>query len=259
MSAEFRIEIDGQPATAEQLRDAAFAGYGHFTAMQVRRRRVRGLDLHLARLDQGNTEMFGTGLDGDLVRDRIRHALGDAVSDASVRVYVVATRTGAICLAVTIRPPADDPASLWRLRSVPYLRSVPHLKHASDFGQSYYGDLARRDGYDEALLTGPDGEIAEGSVTNICFWDGSAITWPDAPHLRGITMGLIEPRLPGHGIPVRHATVRLAGLGAFSAAFVTNSRGIAAVSQIDDHRFQSDLKPLTTLTDIYESVPWDPI
>src|SRR5215469_11134450 len=85
-----RIEIDGRSATTGDLRAAAVSNFGHFTAMQVREHRVRGLKLHLARLDAANVELFGTGLDGDLVRSRIRHALGDT-RDASVRVHVYPT------------------------------------------------------------------------------------------------------------------------------------------------------------------------
>jgi hypothetical protein len=55
------MEIDGRDATVEQLSTIAPAGYGHFTAMQVRQRRVRGLGLHLDRLGAANHEMFGAG------------------------------------------------------------------------------------------------------------------------------------------------------------------------------------------------------
>lgn len=82
------IEIDGAPATAGQLSAIAPAGYGHFTAMQVRNRQVRGLDLHLARLDAANREMFGVALDTAGVVGYTRHALGERTRDASVRVNV---------------------------------------------------------------------------------------------------------------------------------------------------------------------------
>src|SRR5256885_7112437 len=41
----FTSLIDGQPATAAELAALAFAGHAHFTAMQVRDGRLRGLDL----------------------------------------------------------------------------------------------------------------------------------------------------------------------------------------------------------------------
>jgi hypothetical protein len=63
-----RIEIDGHAATAARLGFRALFNYGHFTAMQVRRDRVRGLRLHLERLDAATTELFGTGLDGPTCR-----------------------------------------------------------------------------------------------------------------------------------------------------------------------------------------------
>ncbi|HEV3292987.1 MAG TPA: hypothetical protein VG123_28765, partial [Streptosporangiaceae bacterium] len=69
------VEIDGHRATVEQLSAAAPAGYGHFTAMQVRNGRVRGLNLHLARLDAANRELFGAGLGTAAVLGYIRHAL----------------------------------------------------------------------------------------------------------------------------------------------------------------------------------------
>ena len=59
-----RIEIDGLGASPEQLCAAALDSCGHFTAMQVRNRRVRGLDLHMARLDSANRELFGGWLPG---------------------------------------------------------------------------------------------------------------------------------------------------------------------------------------------------
>jgi hypothetical protein len=55
------IEIDGAPADLAALRAVLLGGYGHFTAMQVRDGRTRGLDLHLRRLDAGNRELFGGG------------------------------------------------------------------------------------------------------------------------------------------------------------------------------------------------------
>src|SRR5579863_7319871 len=195
-----RIEIDGAAPSAEQLAAAALDDYGHFTTMQVRSRRVRGLGLHLARLNAAHREMFDHPLDGDLVVRLIRHALATAdVADASLRVLVRHLEDQP-SLMVTIRPPGGLPGSPWRLRSVPYQRPAAHLKHLGDFGQSYFQRQVKRDGYDEALLTGPDGVIAEGSVTNIAFFDGSAITWPDAPVLAGITMQLLQQRLGDFGL-----------------------------------------------------------
>ncbi|MBK3547907.1 aminotransferase class IV [Streptomyces sp. MBT60] len=138
------IELDGRPATEETLRIPALYGFGHFTALQVRDGRVRGLGLHLARLDAANRELFGLPLDGDRVRELIRHALaGAGRRDASVRVNAYlppgATRT---TLMVTVREPAVMPSGARSLMSVPYARTAPHIKRPGEFGQTYYGVLA---------------------------------------------------------------------------------------------------------------------
>ena len=252
------IEIDGQDATVAQLRAASVAHYGHFTAMQVRDGRVRGLDLHLARLDAANREVFGAGLDTTRLRHQVRHALSAWGEDASVRICVYQTPDGTAVM-VTVRPPASPQATPWRLRTVPYQRPLAHIKHLADFGQSYFQRLAQREQFDEALLTGAAGAISEGSITNIAFADGDGIVWPSAPALAGITMQLLERALPGQGVSSRHAPVHTADLGSFTAAFVTNSHGIVPVGQIDDLVLPVDDTLTRLLTETYESAAWDPI
>ena len=252
------IEIDGQDATVAQLRAASVAHYGHFTAMQVRDGRVRGLDLHLARLDAANREVFGAGLDTTRLRHQVRHALSAWGEDASVRICVYQTPDGTAVM-VTVRPPASPQATPWRLRTVPYQRPLAHIKHLADFGQSYFGRLAHRNRFDEALLTGPGGAICEGSITNIGFSDGDGLVWPNAPALAGITMQILERTLPAYRVSSRRAPVHTADLGSFTTAFVTNSHGIAPVGQIDDLILPVDSTLTRMLTEAYESAGWDPV
>jgi branched-subunit amino acid aminotransferase/4-amino-4-deoxychorismate lyase len=253
-----RVELDGHPATAEDLGFLTVGGYGHFTAMQVRGGRTRGLDLHLSRLDAATRELFEDGLDGDLVRDRIRHALGDDIADASVRVNVFWPED-ALVILVVVRPAAPEPSAPLSLRTVPYQRPVPHVKHLGGFGQTYYRRLAERDGFDEALLTTPDGVVSEGGITNVACYDGTTLIWPAAPALDGITMLLLERYLPGQGVPTRRAPVCVSDLPSYVTVVATNSRGIAAVERVDDRPLSVDRPFMKTLLSTYEAVPWDPI
>lgn len=255
-TAGITLEINGQAATADELRVLALGGYGHFTAMHVRGGRTRGLRLHLDRLEAASREMFGAELDGGRVRDFIRHAMDPQMPDASVRVIVhQPVGQEPPWVLVTVRPPADPlPAS--RLRPVAYQRSLAHLKRTGDFGQHYYGRLAKQSGFDEALLTGPDGLISEGSTTNIGFFDGSSVVWPAAAMLAGVTMQLASARL---ALPQRHRPVRVADLGSFEAVFITNSHGVAAVTEVDGCRLPVDTAFMGMLNGCYESVPWDEI
>jgi branched-subunit amino acid aminotransferase/4-amino-4-deoxychorismate lyase len=254
------IEIDGSAPTTEDLRARALENYGHFTAMQVRGGRVRGLGLHLARLDGANRELFGPGLDGGLVRAHLRHALGTNHPDASVRVYVTRPEPDRpVSIMVTVRPPDGLPDGPRSLQTVPYQRVLAHIKRIGDFGQAYYGRLAERNGFGEALLTDGLEAISEAGTSNIGFFDGTSVIWPDAPMLAGITMQLLEPRLPSAGLPVRRAPVRLADLSTFAAAFVTSSRGIAPVGRVDELPMALEPGLTKTLTQVYDAVPWDEI
>ncbi|MCP9979993.1 aminotransferase class IV family protein [Actinomadura madurae] len=245
-----RIEVNGRPATAEALAHPALVNYGHFTAMQVRGGRVRGLDAHLRRLDAATRELFGTGLDADRVRDLIRHATGD--EDASVRVNVHRPDAEPV-IQVAVRPPVEAPSSPQGLLPVVYERPVPHIKHVGGFGQIHFGLQAQRAGFDDALLVLRDGRVAEGGITNIGFFRDGGVVWPDAPMLRGITMHLIDERLrPGR------EEIRPDDLPTFDGAFVTNSLGVAPVTRIGDVTYQvSDL--MASVDKAYASVPWDRI
>ncbi len=253
MSFRSRLEIDGRPVSAEVAWWTA--SFGHFTAMQVRGGRTRGLDLHLRRLEVANRELFDAGLDGEHVRALIRHALGDT-TDASVRVYVFETEAES-AIMVTVREPGGV-RSPQRLLSVRYLRPDAHLKHLAT-GQGYYSRVARRSGFDDALLTGADGLVSETATANIGFFEEGGVVWPDAPLLEGITMQLLERKLPELGVSSRRATVRLGDIGSFEGAFLSYARGVAAVGGVDDTDLPISAECMQSLVDAYDSVPWDTI
>ena len=243
------IEINGDPVDAATLWSTT-SGFGHFTAMQVRAQRTRGLSLHLRRLEAATQELFGAELDHARVRELVRHALG-GVQDASVRVYVFESDRDPAVM-VTVKEPGGV-SGLQRLQSVRYQRPDAHLKHLAT-GQGYYGRLARRNGFDDALLTSANGSVSETAIANIGFFDGSGIVWPDAPLLHGITMQLLEQRLPA-----RREPVRVQDIAAFSGAFVANARGVAAVSHIDDVSLPVHAGRMNVVEEAYAAVPWEAI
>jgi branched-subunit amino acid aminotransferase/4-amino-4-deoxychorismate lyase len=221
--------------------------------MQVRARRTRGLALHLARLEAANRELFEAELDDKRVRELIRHALRD-VEDASVRVYAFES-DGEPTIMVTVKQPGGV-STPQRLQSVRYQRPDAHLKHLAT-EQGFYSRLARRNGFDDALLTTSDGVISESSVANIGFFDGSGVVWPAAPFLHGITMQLLERKLVELGVPSRRAPVRLHDIASFEGAFLSNARGVAAVSQVDGMSLPMQARRMETIADAYASVQWD--
>ena len=254
-----RLEVDGHPATLEQVQALDLSPRGHFTALQVRGGGTPGLDFHLARLDAASRELFGSGLDGELVRGYIRRAL-DGTPDASVRVNVfVPDGASTPSAMVSVRPPAAPPSRPQRLQSVAYQRPLAHLKHSTGFGQNYFGGLASANGFDEALFTGPDGAISEGSITNIAFLDGDALVWPAAPALRGVMMQVLQRELTAAGVPWRQAPVHLADLPGLGGALVTNSHGMAPVASIDDLVLPASTGLYANAAKLLAAAPYDTI
>lgn len=247
------IEIDGTEPSAERLLETVSSS-GHFTAMQVRGGKARGIALHMRRLEAADRELFGVGLDAERVRALIRHALGDT-GDASVRVYVY-EGSGQPVTMVTVKPPAEI-STPQALMSVRYQRPDAHVKHVAT-DQGHYRRLAQRMGFDDALLTGYEGVVSETSMTNVGFFVAEGVLWPDAPMLHGITMQLLEAALPTVGLTSRRVPVHLSDVAAFDGAFLTNARGVAAVSRIDAQPMPVP-GAMATLADAFASLPWEPI
>lgn len=158
----------------------ALVNYGHFTSMQVRRGRVRGLDLHLSRLGVAHLELFGATLDTVGLRSLMRGAVADQ-ADASLRVTGYEVEPGVPRVMTAIRPAAEAPTWAQTLTEVRYVRPLPHLKHVGSFAQIRYGLLAERAGFDDALLVSDDGRVVETTTANVGIISGQEVVWPDAP------------------------------------------------------------------------------
>jgi branched-subunit amino acid aminotransferase/4-amino-4-deoxychorismate lyase len=248
--------VDGQDADAAALAIPSLKNFGHFTSMQVRRGRVRGLHNHLRRVDAAHRELFGRGLDAGLVR--ARWALAAARQpDAYLRATFYDTPDGRTHDFVALRPPLNLAQAPQRLRSVSYVRLLPHLKHVGTFAQIYYGQQAERDGYDDALLTTGEGAIAETTIANIGFVAGRRVVWPAAPVLHGIGQQLLEDALPASGLPHERRPVYLADLPAFDGAFTVNSTGVVPVAQIDGHVFAQPGAVIAEIIKAHAGLPWE--
>jgi len=228
-------------------------GWGHFTAMQVRAGRTRGLDLHLARLEAAHREVYGKSLDGDLVRARIRHAL-DGQPDASVRVY--GYWAGLIVTVLGPREMADRPHAM---KVQHFQRPLARLKHVGSWGQGRYHESARAAGFDEGLLTDEEGRISEGAITNVGFWRDGTVIWPEAPKLDGITMLVLRRELKSRGIPQAETVVRVPDLPAYDGMILCNARGWAPVGRVDDTLIRLDDVFTDAISAAFASCPRDEI
>lgn len=225
----FVVQRNGRAATTEELTPLAFAGYAHFTAMQVRGGQVRGLDLHLARLRSASVELFGRALPDDQVRAYLRAALDAGPADLSLTATVYSpagefTAAGSEPeVLVRTGPAASGPAGPLTLAAVEHERVLPAVKHVGEVAKTYFLRQAVGQGFDDAAFADRRGRLSEASIWNLAFWDGTAVVWPKAEMLVGTTMGIVRRQLDRMGVPQRTQEISLADLPTLAGAVVMNS------------------------------------
>ena len=223
--------LDGVTPTVADLTPLAFAGYAHFTAMQVREGGIRGLDLHLKRLRLASERLFGRATPDDEVRRRLRSAVQASEPDLSLTAtmfesvgeFTSGSDGVGLRLLVRTAPPASGPEGPLRLAVVEHERAVPTVKHVGEAAKTYYLRQAAAEGYDDAAFADRRGRLSEGTIWNLAFWDGSSVVWPDAEMLTGITMAILRRQLDLLGVPQRVREITVDDLAGLAGAVVMNS------------------------------------
>lgn len=227
----FVVQHNGRTATDTDLGPLAFAGYAHFTAMQVRGGQVRGLDLHLARLRQASMRMFGQALPDDVLRGYLQTAIAAGPSHLSLMATVFSpagefTVAGAdVVPEVLVRtaPASNGPAGPLSLAVFEHDRVLPEIKHVGEVAKTWFLRQAVEQGFDDAAFLDRAGHLSEGSIWNLAFWDGEAVVWPHAAMLFGTTMGVVQRQLAVLGVAQRVQPVKVQDLSAMAGAVVMNS------------------------------------
>jgi branched-subunit amino acid aminotransferase/4-amino-4-deoxychorismate lyase len=241
-----RSELNGGAVGMDDLRALALMNYGHFTSMQVLDGCVRGLDLHLQRLDRSTRELFGHPLDIETTRAYMRRVVGEVTGPISLRVNVFSRELDRDRLALPARPDVlvttstarTISATPLRVRSVRYERESPHIKHVGTFGLFQQRRLAQMAGYDDALFVDATGAVSEGSIWNVGFFDGERVIWPDAPALDGTSMQLLKAGLHERADAMLRRRIELSEIASFRAAFFTNSScAVCPIASIDGIEF----------------------
>ncbi|MEU0271828.1 aminotransferase class IV [Streptomyces sp. NPDC006307] len=252
--------LDGQPVTPDDLLPLALTNLGHFTTLRVDAdRRTRGLSLHMDRLVRDCAAVFGADLDTGRVRAHVRQALDGQDGPCAVRVTVYDPTVDVAHpedadhprVLVSVRPAGTATPPPLRAKSVRYERDLPEVKHTGLFGTLYARRAARRQGFDDALFLGADGQVSEGGTWNVGFLTDDGVVWPKAPALPGVTMTLLRQH-----VAHRVAPITLAEAKAARAAFATNAFiGVRALSAVDDAPMSVEHPLLDVLRETYVSLP----
>lgn len=267
MAGAVELSVDGAPATPGDLAHVALINYGAYTSFRVEQGGVRGLDLHLARLEAEAVELFGEAVGKFRLRDFIRDAVAGR-EDCWLRVTLfspdVSPRTpdwqGKPRVMIAVSPPPPPLADGPRLQLQPYVREAAHLKHVATFGLIRARRAARAAGFDDALFVDGEGRISEGSLWNIGFVSGDEVVWPQAEMLAGVAQALVHEGLAGAGLTGRTAPVPAGDLARFDAAFLCNSATPAcAIAAIGDQAFTSPAGLIERLQHAWASNPVQPL
>lgn len=258
--------LNGQPASADDLRALALVNYGHFTSIQVRDHAVQGIELHRKRLLTGTRELFGTDLDFDGVRVQMRAAVAD-MPDCTLRVTVFSRKFDYRVPAEASEPDvlvslaaASPPRTLpLRVKSFCFQRPLPHIKHVGTFPLFHYRRQAIAAGFDDALFVDDAGLIGEGSIWNLGFWHQGGVVWPQAPALRGTAERMLQMALDRQGIRQVTRPVILGETREFEAAFACNAGGLQPIAAIDGTPLDPAHQGISLLGAAAASWPWEAI
>jgi len=254
--------LNGSPASGDDLRALALVNYSHFTSMRIEPGGgVRGLELHLNRLERDCREVFGAELDTSRIRELVRKAIDEAsllpitvrvtVFDPNLEMGHPGHRAEPDAL-VTVRPAVNVPLPPLKATAVKFSRELPHVKHGGLMASLHCRRAAQLAGFDDALFVGPDGNITEGVTWNVGFIDGDQVVWPAGPVLPGITARLVSESYP----ETATARVHVDQLRGMAAAFATNvSIGVRPIASIDGVRFETEHPLLAELSRRYLEIP----
>lgn len=245
--------IDGIPASAESLLPFVLANDGHFTAMQVRVGRTRGLELHLQRLRDAHQALYGSELDVASVRALLRDAVRDH-PDCYLRVNVVERDAGRPEIMTVARPPINPGRTPVALTSVKWTRAFPRIKHVGAFPQIQLARQASLAGFDDALLIDEHGHVAETTIANIAFITGHEVLWPTGPALEGISWKLLETALHEGGFASERGSLTVEQARRYQAGVLVNSVGVEPIARIDEHEFPASREAAAWLGAVYERI-----
>lgn len=257
--------LNGEPATVEQLAPLAFAGYAHFTAMQVRNFAVRGLDLHLNRLRQASHELFDDHLPDEQVVEFMSLALKDAPQDVSLTCFISArpgefmqTRPNAeLNVLIKVTDPVTPPTTPVTLEAVRHERHLPRVKHVGEVAKTRFLRQAHKKGFDDAVFLDSSGRLSEATIWNLAFWDGDAVNWPEAEVLPGVTMQILARRLAAAGIQQTTRAIKQEDLqrGDLAAVVMNSWSPAISIGQISGKQMADARDFVQLLHQAYDTEP----
>ena len=256
MSDVLATWIDGTPASVLPVDDRGLQyGDGLFETLLIRGGRPRFLELHLARLALGCTRLaipFGAQRE---LRAEIAEACAQAPALAILKIIVTrgsALRRGYVpdgretprrILTLSDAPPLPESirdgvsmvVASARLGDNPLLAGIKHLSRIENVMAA---EQARAAGAFDALMTGADGRLVSGAMTNLFVLRAGVLQTPpvDRAGVAGIMRGIVLRECAALDIAIAEHHLTPADLHSAEEAFITNARiGVVPVRRVGEH------------------------
>jgi branched-subunit amino acid aminotransferase/4-amino-4-deoxychorismate lyase len=161
-------------------------------------------------------------------------------------------------LLVSVSAASDWTGAPLRLMPVVFRRHRPEIKHVGTFALFELRRQAVAEGWDDAVFIDDADGLIEGTTWNLCLWDGQGFTWPAGPALRGTQERLLQQGLAELGVPQQVRPVALAELGAATAGFACNARGMRAIGAVGGQVLADGAAARALLDQALAACPWQP-
>ena len=266
------ISINGDVRTPDQAQISLFDrgflfGDAIYEVLRTWERRPFRLEAHLERLERSGAAI---DLDVPAWRPEIERQLAagiEAVPEGEVYLRVILTRgespdldlleTRGDPLRIVLAKPLQLPSPEAYARGLSLLavhpdevvgRKAPGVKSNNRQANVIAHRLAREAGYDDGLFVHPSGHVTEGPTWNLFVVRGGVLCTPplDGGVLAGITRASILRLCDELGIETREGPLTLEeALGAEEVFVTSTTRGVMAVSRVNETRFEDVPGPLT--------------
>ncbi len=269
----------GESPVLEPLVALALQSYGNFTTLRVGPGGVRGLGLHLERLERDAAALFGQGAPRGLVLEGVRRVQSRARQEATDLVARLTLfdpegklgqpgRAAGLGVLVSVRPsPGAAPAPAgdgFSVQTRPFRREMWAVKHVSLGPALFERRCAQRAGFDDALFVGPAGGAGEGCLLEGPTWSfgllsGGRLLFPAAGALPGVTRRLVGEAAEAAGLTVGETNVAVAELERAEGAVALNAvTGVRAVESVDGRPLRASRVLAGRLGRLYDSLSPEP-
>lgn len=183
----FLQELIGKKLGLDNLKTLTFIPYGHFTSMQVRNNRVKGLDSHIQRLRESTRTLFGIDMSGEKIKDYVSHIREENHPDITIRVNIFSRslnieeiKKSDLQVLITSSDPIYPVTSSVFVQTKVYIRIIPEIKHVGiALGLlSFQKEIPINTNHD-IVYADKEGNIAESSTWNIGFYNGEKVILPN--------------------------------------------------------------------------------